>query len=211
MIHAPVFKGLDWLVHGFGLRDSVYPAEIRLLRQIHSNLVFDEAECGEAVMDGDALICRRSGVVVGVKTADCVPILLADPVTRTVAAVHAGWRGTAEDIVAATIRAMGDKWGVKSRNLRAAIGPSIGPCCYEVGPEVAARFGVTQVGTNEPKTIHLDLPTRNEEQLRANGVRDLWKSGECTRCAADRFFSFRREKERAGRMVSFIGRKNEAN
>jgi hypothetical protein len=91
-------------------------------------------------------------------------------------------------------------WQVNPQNLRAAIGPSIGACCYEVGPEVACRFGIR---VSNP--VHLDLPAINEMQLRNAGISDIWKSGACTFCAADRFYSVRREREEAGRMLSFVG------
>lgn len=198
MICAPVFSQLDWLTHGFGLRHSTLPPEIRLPRQIHSNIVLDAAQCG---LEGDAIISGEPGVLVGVKTADCVSILLADPVTQSVAAIHAGWRGTAENIVSVAVRTMSERLGVIPSDLIAAIGPSIGPCCYEVGPEVAVRFGAS--GTAK---AHIDLPHWNEVQLREAGVKTVWKSGECTFCAPERFFSFRRERDEAGRMVSFIGR-----
>jgi len=199
VIKAPNFADLECLglMHGFGERSSTYPEGITTAKQVHSALVQDAAGPLGA---GDALISAQSGVIVGVKTADCVPILLVDPSTRTVAAVHAGWRGTADSIAAATVRALGVGWKTDPRNLRAAIGPSIGRCCYEVGPEVARRFGIA---VSHP--VHLDLSGINEMQLRAAGVSNIWLSGECTFCAADRFYSFRREREQAGRMLSFIG------
>lgn len=201
MITAPNLDGIGGLHHGFGLRNSVYPIGITTVKQNHSALVIDAAECpGEIVRQGDALISNAKGVLAGVKTADCVPILLVDTSTHAVAAVHAGWRGTAARIVAAVLREMAAKWGVKPRNVRAAIGPAIGVCCYEVGPDVASRFGM-----DVSSPVHLDLPFLNERQLREAGVRDIWKSGECTFCNAQRFFSFRREKENAGRMISFVG------
>ncbi len=201
MITSPLFADLGWLVHGFGLRDSPPRPEVRLLKQIHSNLVFDVATCSDGVVEGDALVANGAGRIVGVRTADCVPVLLADPVTRTVAAIHAGWRGTAANIVGEAVRMMAAKWDVQPSSLLAAIGPSIGPCCYEVGPEVAARFG-----TDEPNPVQLDLPFQNELRLREAGLERIWRSGECTFCRPDRFFSYRREKEEAGRMISFIGR-----
>jgi len=131
-----------------------------------------------------------------------VPILLVDPSIPAVAAIHAGWRGSAENIAAAAVRQMAARWKTRPENLRAAIGPSIGVCCYEVGAEVANRF---ERWIPLSKNRHLDLPAVNERQLRDAGVADIWKSGECTFCATDRFFSFRREREKAGRMLSFIG------
>jgi YfiH family protein len=212
MITAPNFSDLDFVEHGFGMRDSVTPDDIRTAKQIHSSIVLDaEALAGgvSGAVDtprADALVSRRGGVRIGVKTADCVPVLLVDPVNRAVAAIHAGWRGSAANIVGAAIRQLTTKWGTRPENLRAAIGPSIGLCCYEVGPEVARQF---ETWLPELASLsghaHLDLPAVNEWQLREAGVTDIWKSGECTFCMADRFFSFRRERERAGRMMSFIG------
>jgi polyphenol oxidase len=205
MILAPNFSGLEWLEHGFGLRGSVLPAGIRTVKQIHSNLVIDAAGL-DPDCQGDALVSNEPGVLVGVKTADCVPVLLVDTSTRAVAAVHAGWRGSAANIVSAAVREMSARWNTRPENLRAAIGPSIGVCCYEVGADVARHFGtwIPEMETvHEP--IHLDLQTVNERQLRELGVVDIWKSGECTFCRAERFFSFRRERAQAGRLISFIG------
>lgn len=207
MIKAPVFAELDWLEHGFGERGSVLPKGIRTVKQIHSGIVLDAAALKQDDA-GDALVSAQTGLLVGVKTADCVPILLADPGKRVVAAIHAGWRGTAENIAAAAVRELAVRWKTRPEDLRAAIGPSIGECCYEVGPEVARRFERWRPEWKEAeRPTHLDLPAINEAQLRAVGVVEIWKSGECTFCVEERFFSFRREREEAGRMVSFIGKK----
>ncbi|HWE48992.1 MAG TPA: peptidoglycan editing factor PgeF [Bryobacteraceae bacterium] len=196
MIQAPNLTELDWVVHGFGLRDSEYPAGIVTVKQIHSNIVL-EAEAGG---EGDALITARLGVTVGIRTADCVPLLLADARNRAIASIHAGWRGTVSNIAGETLAAMAAKWQTRPEDVRAAIGPSIGPCCYEVGTEVGVLFG-----DSPTEKAHIDLLGENEKRLRAAGVQNIWKSGECTFCAAQRFFSFRRERESAGRMISFIG------
>jgi YfiH family protein len=208
MIVAANLADLDRLVHGFGERSSTYPEGITTAKQIHSAIVENaRGPMGEA----DALISKDIGVTVGVRTADCVPILLADPSTGAVAAIHAGWRGTAAGIAAGAVHSLIAEWQIDPRNLRASIGPSIGSCCYEVGPEVAQRFGIR---VSHP--VHLDLPAINEMQLRAAGVSNIWKSGACTFCATCaapgtgagevyRFHSFRRDREAAGRMVSFIG------
>jgi YfiH family protein len=203
MITAPNLAAIPGLVHGFGLRDSTYPPDIRTVRQIHSSVVVEAAEQGR---EGDALISNQPGVVVGVKTADCVPILLVDPLSQAVAAIHAGWRGTAANIVAEAVHELCVHWKTRPDDIRAAIGPSIGPCCYEVGPDVARRFEVwvSELG-QVSKPVCLDLPGINETQLRLAGVSDIWKSGECTFCTVGKFFSFRRERDQAGRMLSFIG------
>jgi YfiH family protein len=199
LITAPNFVDLEQLglVHGFGERSSTFPEGIRTAKQIHSDVIQDAAG---PLGEGDALISNQPGVIVGVKTADCVPILLADPATGVVAAIHAGWRGSAQGIVASTVKALVARWKSDPRNVRAAIGPSIGACCYEVGPEVARRFGI-----ESSNPVHIDLAAINERQLLDAGVSNIWKSGECTFCVASRFYSFRREGEQAGRMLSFTG------
>jgi hypothetical protein len=207
MIKAPNLLDLEWLDHGFGLRDSELPAGVRTVKQIHSSIVLDAAlDTSTEAPEGDALLSDRAGIRVGVKTADCVPILLVDPSIPAVAAIHAGWRGSAENIVAAAVRELTARWKTRPGHLRAAIGPSIGVCCYEVGPEVARRFETWNPKMGQAQgPVHLDLPAINEAQLRAASVADIWKSGECTFCLPARFFSFRREREQAGRMLSFIG------
>jgi YfiH family protein len=203
MVKAPNFADLEWLDHGFGLRDSVLPDHIRTVKQIHSTVVVDGSS---DVQEGDAIISDQPGTVAGIKTADCVPVLLVDPSMRVVAAIHAGWRGTAENIVSAAIQQLVSRWSARPGNIRAAIGPSIGACCYEVGTDVARRFGKWLPELeNAEGPIYLDLRSINELQLREAGVFNVWKSGECTFCTPDRFFSFRREREHAGRMMSFIG------
>ncbi len=204
MIAAPNFADLEamGLVHGFGERSSTYPEGVRTAKQIHSAIVQDAVG---PLTEGDALVSREPGVLVGVRTADCVPILLVDPSTRAVAAIHAGWRGTAQGIASAAVRDISTRWQVDPANLRAAIGPSIGVCCYEIGPEVARQFGVEAHHAVHPNGLHLNLAALSEMQLRNAGVSDIWKSAECTFCASSRFYSFRREREEAGRMLSFIG------
>jgi polyphenol oxidase len=202
MLTAPNLSSLDWLTHGFGQRDSVYPEPITTVKQIHSGIVIEApAGGGDRVAEADALVARQPGLVVGVRTADCVPVLLADSRTRAIASIHAGWRGTALSIVHAALQEMAFRYGTRPEDVYAAIGPSIGPCCYEVGPEVAQQF---QKWTNSPGR-KLDLQTINAMQLTEAGVRNIWKAGECTFCARDLYYSYRREKEQAGRMLSFVG------
>ena len=204
-ILSPLLE-LDWLEHGFGLRDSVPPVDMTTVQQIHSALVVDaRGRKGERIGEGDAIISEEPGVVIGIRTADCVPILLADPETRMVACVHAGWRGTAGNILGATIGMLVSR-GCRAADIRVAIGPSIGSCCYEVGSEVARQFERWLPGAGIAERMALDLPAVNELQALEAGVRQIWESGECTYCRPDRFFSYRREKEQAGRMFSFVRR-----
>ena len=205
MIHAANLLDLPWLDHGFGERDSVPLPGIRTVKQIHSSIVLDAAQA-TAADTGDALLSDRVGVAVGVKTADCVPILLVDSTHRVVAAVHAGWRGSSENIAGAAVEQLAARWDTRPEDLRAAIGPSIGGCCYEVGAEVARRFEPWQPGLGAVESpVRLDLRAINETQLRGVGVTNIWKSSECTFCVSGKFYSFRRERAQAGRMISFIG------
>lgn len=110
------------------------------LRQFHSDIIREVREAPAQSLRGDALVTREPGLLLGVQTADCVPILLADPRRRVVAAVHAGWRGTLKRIVTKTLGRMRMLHGTKPADVLAALGPGIGACCYEVGPEVVQAF-----------------------------------------------------------------------
>jgi len=194
---------LDWLVHGFGTRLADVPAmfpNLASLKQIHStDCVAAEGRAGE-LGRGDALLEDTPGSVVAVKTADCLPILLADARHRAVAAVHAGWRGTVARIAVEALHAMGERFGTDPADVHAAIGPGIGKCCYEVGAEVATQFG-------EQGRAHIDLAAANRMELGAAGVAPerIYIANLCTRCGAEEFHSFRRDKEAAGRLYSFAG------
>jgi polyphenol oxidase len=192
-----------WLVHGFGTRLADIPArfaQLATLKQIHSaSCLAAEGRAG-LLGEGDALIENQPGSVVAVKTADCIPILLVDERLRAVAAVHAGWRGTVARIAAGAVAAMGRRFGTRTEDLHAAIGPGIGKCCYEVGAEVAAQFGGQGRG-------HIDLAAANRRQLEEAGVTParVYASNLCTMCRGEEFDSFRRDREAAGRMYSFAG------
>ncbi len=151
--------------------------------------------------EGDALLSETPGRLIGVKTADCLPVLLADQRHRAVAAVHAGWRGTVAEVCLSTLRAMAERWGTRPEDVHAAIGPGIGACCFEVGPEVAVRFG------RPFERGHIDLECVNRTHLIGAGVAPerIYCAALCTVCHADLFHSFRRDRERAGRMISVIG------
>jgi YfiH family protein len=190
---------LDWLEHGFGTRDAaIDQAEMASLTQIHSHVVLT-AERPGCIGEGDALVTQTPGVAVSVRTADCFPIVLADPETRSVAAVHAGWRGTAAGVVRSTLARMRSEFGSDPENVYAVIGPGIGPCCYGVGVDVARQFGLREAG-------NLDLSGENRTQLIAAGLKAgrIEQVGGCTFCTPAQFFSWRRDHDRAGRMISFI-------
>jgi len=192
-----------WLVHGFGTRLSNVPgmfANLATLRQIHSTTCVAAAGREGVLGEGDGLLENTPGAVVAVKTADCIPILLVDERLRAVAAVHAGWRGTVARIAATAVQAMGARFGTEARDLHAALGPGIGACCYEVGPEVAAQFGGQGRG-------HIDLAAANRSQLAEVGVTPerIYASNLCTMCRPEEFHSFRRDQKAAGRLHSFVG------
>ena len=188
-----------WLEHGFGTRHSV-PPPTATLHQIHSAICVPARGRTGMLGDGDALLENLPGRLVAVKTADCIPILLADPKHRAVAAVHAGWRGTVQHIAQEALRVMQAEFGSRAAALHAAIGPGIGVCCYEVGPEVAAQFG-------ETGPCRIDLAEANRRQLAEAGIPEsqIYTARLCTMCGAADFHSYRRDKERAGRMHSFVG------
>jgi len=170
------------------------------LKQIHSGIVLLGEQIGCAG-EGDALVTARAGVPVSVRTADCYPILLVDNRNRAVAAVHAGWRGTAARIVIRTLNEMQLLYGTAAVDVYAAIGPGIGECCYEVGVDVARQFGLEQAGW-------IDLAAINRRQLLDAGVAEhrVDVLGGCTKCDVHLFHSYRRDQLAAGRMVSYIGR-----
>ena len=204
------------------------------LKQFHSDVV-----CGFSTVPGeppsaDASISNTPSLLLGIQTADCVPILLLDPKKRAVAAVHAGWRGTLQRIVEKTVGRMKMEFKTAPSDLLAAIGPAIGGRCYEVGTEVAAAFHsqfsnapewFDELRTGDepnplqwlnqfppghqppPKNVRLDLRKANRAQLLAAGLRpqNIFVSDLCTACRPDLLFSYRKQGSESGRMMSVIG------
>jgi YfiH family protein len=160
-----------------------------------------------AETEADVVATAVPGAVVGVYTADCVPILLADGEGR-VAAAHAGWRGTVAGVASAAVEALVSIGAVREQ-LRVAMGPSICSRCFEVGDEVAAAFDAlapSSVIRSEGKKPHVDLWEANRRVLVAAGVRDeaIDAAPPCTMCEPERFFSFRRDGGQIGQMLSFV-------
>jgi YfiH family protein len=178
------------------------------VRQVHgARAVRLDAPCAPGV-DADAVVSRTPGVAACVSVADCVPILLADPESGAVAAVHAGWRGTIAGVAAEAVRALAAEVSAPPGRLLAAIGPAIGPCCYEVSPDLAARFAA-ELGPEVVRagpTPSLDLWGANGVVLRAAGVlpERIEILRRCTSCERDWFFSHRRDAGRTGRQAAFI-------
>ena len=179
------------------------PAGLVLTHQTHSDIVqvVTKADCNGCIHrsypECDALVTNDPGVTLVVFTADCTPILLHDPVTGAVGAAHAGWRGTAAAIGAKTVEAMCREFGCDPADIRAAIGPNIGACCFETDADVPeamiAAFGdevrpfIRQVGSK----FHLDLKQINALSLRRAGVQHIDISCDCTKCQPSRFWSHR--------------------
>ncbi len=189
----------SWIEHGFGMRiDAIDQDAMASLDQIHSARILRADHKGRAG-SADALITNTPGLAISIRTADCLPILLADPRHRSVAAVHAGWRGSAEQIVRRAIDEMRSEFDTSPEEIVAAIGPGIGKCCYQVGEEVGRRFGLDGAGK-------VDLAAANRGQLLAAGVPagQIDTLGLCTMCDSGQFHSYRRDGDAAGRMISWI-------
>lgn len=202
---ARPLERFDWLVHGFGTRWSKNFGSCRnlaTLRQVHSNRTVNAQGRAGCLGEGDALLDNAPGILLAVRTADCLPILLVDARNRAVAAVHAGWRGTVNEIARETIRALQEKFSTRVQDLHAAIGPGIGACCFEVGAEVSAQFGFSHA-----RSRTIDLAEVNRRQLITEGLApdQIYSAALCTFCLAQDFHSYRREKDVAGRMLSVVG------
>jgi len=160
-----------------------------------------------ALHDADALVTNLRKVPIMVQVADCVPILLFDPVNNVIAAVHAGWRGTLLHIAAKTVEKMSSSFGSDPLNLIAGIGPSIGPCCYEVGKEVVDKAAdMMPFIYNKKGKPYFDLWESNKAQLMNSGVRssNIEVSGICTMDNSDLYFSSRAGKGITGRFAACI-------
>jgi YfiH family protein len=204
------------------------------LHQIHSDVVRSFATASTKQCKGDASITSSPGLLLGVRTADCAPVLLVDPKKRAIAAIHAGWRGTLARIVTKTIGHLQMEFGNRPQDLLAAVGPTIGGCCYEVGTEVASAFTAKFPNASDffdelrtgdepnplqwlnmmppghqppPNKVLLDLKKANRAQLLEAGVREenIFITQLCTSCDVDRLFSYRKEGAASGRLLSVIG------
>jgi YfiH family protein len=210
VFRAAIFDGLNWLDHGFGgtrAGNWVKEEPAATLSQIHSDIVVRAEEDTGCLGKGDALVTDRHGTWLVVRTADCVPVILADPVRQVVAVVHAGWRGTVKGVLERTIDALCVEFATCVSDLRVALGPSIGPCCFEVGPEVAREFqNWFPERSDLDRRTRVDLGEALRRQLVARGVEPcrIGAAGVCTKCEAGEFESYRRDGGRAGRMVTAV-------
>ncbi len=180
------------------------------LHQVHGKelLVNAEKQKQNGLLQADALLTEKAGLPVGVFSADCLPILLWSE--KTVAAVHAGWRGSLLNIAAETVKAFSRDYGQAPQVVHAALGPCIGSCCLEMGQDVYDSF----VNANEAykqffhkkEKWHLDIVALNKHQLIEAGLNEqnIEVCGKCTYCNEKDFFSFRRQRRRNGSMFSFV-------
>lgn len=223
-ITVPRLGALPWLVHGFGtagwqeedLRGAPELSRFHpvIMRQVHSDRIHRLERAPEERIEGDALMTQVPGLLLVVRTADCLPVFLVDEKHRAVAAIHCGWRGTRERILEKVARGMGDAFNSEPDGMLAALGPCIGSTCYEVGPEVRALF----LRAGFPETIlaecpgdrgkyMLDLRASNTWLLEGLGLRreNILNVGTaCTHCELS-LLSYRRDHGEERRMVNFVG------
>ena len=200
------------------------PEQLQMMRHVHGTAVWRVGEPIPEPAEFDALVCDQVGPVLGAFAADCVPMLFAEPDARCCGAAHAGWRGTVAGVAGNVVARLGELGGRADR-VRVALGPSIGPCCFEVGPEVVAEFraalgdlpGLVVAGPRtelegasgcwRPGKDHLDLRVALRAMLERAGVRPehIDDTPPCTRCHPERFFSYRRDGREGGMHMGFIG------
>ncbi len=183
-------------------------------RQVHGNrvAVVSTDDGGRAFPETDALISNVPGVFLLLRFADCVPIFLAARRQGAIGLAHAGWQGTLQEIAIQTVRAMAANFGCRPEDLCVGLGPAIGPCCFEVGPEVIERlralgsFSEELITRPQPNGhAYVDLWQANALQLRQVGVRHIEFANLCTSCHLDEFYSHRAERGRTGRLAAMIG------
>lgn len=196
----------------FGDRLAPPPGSAVTLRQVHGRLVHPVGDVTSGQTEGDGVVTEQPGTLVGVWTADCVPVHLVAPAARVAAALHCGWRGSATGILPAALDLLGRRWNVRRGEIEAALGPSIGGCCYEVGAEVrdafvarcGTRLGAIGFDAREGRLL-LDLRGFLEAELRDLGVTEVERVGPCTACTTGLLHSYRRQRETRGRQLSWIG------
>lgn len=234
-LRVPSWRGEAGIDHGFGLRrrggkaplgrdwmgkrivegDENFP--LVSLRQVHGDRVHvfegnDQSIAGIWEQEGDALLTKVPGIALGVFTADCLPIFLYDPEKKAIGIVHAGWRGTAAGVATRALERMKEVFQSRGRDIKAALGPCIGPCCYEVdGPvkkafeEAGFAWDIISSPQGEGKWF-LNLPRANSMQLERAGIspQNLETLNLCTSCRAEEFYSYRGGDRARGRQLNFI-------
>lgn len=212
MISSPLLTMIPDTLHVFGTRDDIFlPPGIVTVRQVHGVNILFAKEPGQSDEEGyDIVITDRPGIPVSVRTADCLPVLIVEPDRKLLAAVHAGWKGTltrASQVAISKLRALGGD----SQKMRAAMGPSMGARCYEVDEDVADPFRKEfpkwpRILKSSDSKWLLNVPETNRLQLLEMGLKpeNIDHIDLCTHCRTDLFHSYRRDGEKAGRMVNWL-------
>ena len=223
LVKVPQLERLPWLCHGFGdarwdeheLHQLAARLGIRpvLLNQVHSDCVHFIEEAPKRRLRGDAAVTRLGGLLLVIRTADCLPVLLVEERRRITAAVHCGWKGTSRRFLEKVIQGMRVRYGASPEAILAALGPCIGEDCYEVGTDVRGAFAAAGLPSSlfrpssgrSGKSL-LDLRAANRFQLLGQGVKpdNIFSISVCTHCDP-RYPSYRRDKDACGRMLSIIG------
>ena len=174
-------------------------------KQVHSAEIKFVDIPGE-IQATDALISKSNSVVLSIQVADCIPLFLADPLNGIIGLVHAGWRGVEKRIIPDTVNKMVRKGGSRD-GIIAFMGPSIRQCCFEIGPDVSKKFPIDCLINGNGDRSFLDLQRVATNQLIHSQIlaKNILSSEECTKCNPDKYFSYRRSGEKAGRMISVIG------
>lgn len=226
-ISVPRLNSVSWLVHGFGLAGFTLESLKKggelasflpvVMKQLHSSRVFYLEDPPRKKLAGDGLVTTCPGLLLVIKTADCLPVLLLDEDNRAVAAVHCGWRSTYQRILAVAVDRLRRQCGSRPEKLVAAFGPCIEKSCYEVGPEVREKFAVAGFETGpifSPSAsegrFYLDLREANRLLLtRELGLKpeNIIQLDYCTFCQPQ-FYSYRRDRQKEQRLINFIGIKN---
>ncbi|MGD8968949.1 MAG: peptidoglycan editing factor PgeF [Anaerolineae bacterium] len=188
------------------------PAQVVSPWQVHGARVdiVGPEQLGTVRPETDALVTTTPGVPLMMRFGDCASVLFFDPVQRVAGMAHAGWRGVVAGVVEASIQTMTERLGCNTSDIWAGIGPTIGPCCYEVGASVAEDIAAAcpveaQVIRRVDGYVYADLPAAVEAQLRAVGVEQVEQAELCTSCRVDEFFSHRAENGRTGRFGIVMG------
>ncbi|HHH40614.1 MAG TPA: peptidoglycan editing factor PgeF [Chloroflexi bacterium] len=191
-----------------------WPREaVATAHQVHGNhvQVVGEGDRGTVQRATDGLVTDRPGVLLMLRFADCAPLLLYDRERRAVGLVHVGWRGLVAGAAPAALARMATAFGTRPADLWAGVGPAIGPCCYEVGPDVIESVrrleldGPPVLREQPGGRVHLDLWSAIVGQLRAGGVEEIEVAGLCTACHTEEWYSHRAERGRTGRFGAVIG------
>jgi len=201
-----------------GGRIGIDPEKIVTCRQVHGDHIHVTEAVPDSAPRADAIVTPRPNIFPAIKTADCVPILILDPIRKIAAAVHAGWRGTVLRISRKTVKLMQDRFGSDPSDLLVGMAPGIGPCCYEVDDAVltpfrktfrdAGRFiSIHNSNRNSKVSDHLDLAAANRFELTEMGVpeKNIYATDLCTACHKDLFFSHRRDGAKSGRHIAVVG------